>query len=144
MRTYLPGIAPVQYPAIVRIFDQGFRSFRHRGSGETPRIRGLPYDRANPDHSILIAEKLRNDIRSRRIFVRSTSAVTENTPAEATPNTTVEKKTPTGKLVPTLVLLKICDGRTLGCLIRSTTRYVSHRWNPWRGCWRPCPCRFRS
>ena len=82
---------PVQYPAVVGILDQGVRAVYNRGVGFSPRVRGLPYNTASTD---LIAENFWKDIRAQRLFVCSTLSITLDTPIEATPTTTVEKKNP--------------------------------------------------
>lgn len=48
----------------------------------------------------MIASKLRKEIRARRMFVCSTDTVTCDTPIEATPTATVEKKNP-GRAIST-------------------------------------------
>ena len=87
-------LCPAQYPALVRILDRGVQAHYIRGVRRAPLVRGIPYNAQRPDRSILIAEKFWNDIRARRIFSGSTAKVTESTPIEDNPTTTVEKKNP--------------------------------------------------
>ena len=62
-------LPPVQYPAVVGILDQWVRAIYDLGVGAVPRVRGLPYNQSSTSNTELIAEKLRKDIRARRIFV---------------------------------------------------------------------------
>ena len=64
-----------------------------KGVGISPRLRGLPYNLTSHAPTGLVAQKVWNGVRSRRIFVRSTEKVLPDTPIEATPTTTAEKKT---------------------------------------------------
>ena len=88
------ALFPAQYPAIVDILNRGVRAVYSRGVGVTPRIRGLPYNRSAPDQTLSIASKLWKDVHARRMFACSTATVTDETPIDATPTTTVEKKNP--------------------------------------------------
>ena len=85
---------PAQYPAVTDILIQGVTAVYNRGVGVAPRVRGLPYNMTSPDQTLLIASKLWKDIAHRRIFVCSAAVVGEDSPIEATPTTTVEKKNP--------------------------------------------------
>lgn len=79
---------------MVRMLDQGAQSFYMRWWGGVPRVRGFPYNVNNAEHSMLIPGGFWKDTRGRRIFARPTATVTEATPVEATPTTTVDKKHP--------------------------------------------------
>ena len=86
------GIWPVQYPATVRILDQGVQASYRRGVEKVHRARGCARRLRHPERSILIAEKFRYDIRARRIYARSTAVATDAAPVGVTPTTTAEKK----------------------------------------------------
>ena len=62
------NLRPVQYPAMVRMLDQGVHAYYIRGVGKVPSARGLPYNLTNADHSMLISGKFWKDICDRRIF----------------------------------------------------------------------------
>lgn len=62
------------------------------GAGLTPRIRGLPYKLPTPDQALPIASILWKDIYARRIFARAAATVSGETPIEATPTSTAEKR----------------------------------------------------
>ena len=57
--------------------------------GNVPRVRGSPYNRPSTSNAEMVAEKLRQDIKARRIFASSTQCVLSDTPVETTPTTTV-------------------------------------------------------
>ena len=76
---------PSQYPAVVDIPDQGFRGEYSNGVGEIPRARGLHSNPTNTNNSVLIAEKLRNDVLARRMLACSAQVIPLDTPIDDTP-----------------------------------------------------------
>ena len=67
-------------------------------------MRGFPYNQTSAPATELSAEKLRNAIRARRLFVCSTACLHTDTPIEASPTTTAEKNPDR-----TVSLFRFCD-----------------------------------
>ena len=86
--------SPAQYHAPVGILDQWIRVEYSEGVGVIPRGRGLPRNHTQKTNSVLLAAKMRKGVRALRMFVWPTQAISPDTPIDATPTTTVEKKNP--------------------------------------------------
>ena len=114
-----------QYHAVIDIPNHGVRAVYDKGVGITPRIRGIPYSLSKPDQTFLIASKLRKDIHAQRIFVCSTDTIASDTPIEAKPAKTVEKKNP-GRTIST-------DRRAIADMRRIDVGLPSAQYYPVRG-----------
>ena len=79
------------------------------GVGAIPRARGLPRNPTHQTNSAQISEKIRKDVRARRMFVCSAQSISIDTPINATPKTTVE-----GKIA--IAQLSLIYGRWMTCV----------------------------
>ena len=88
------NLFPEQYEYLNKTLTQGVSAYYSGGVPLNPRQRGLPYQKTNEEHCRLIEEKLWKDVAAQRMLVCTTETVDANTPVEATPTTTVEKRNP--------------------------------------------------